>query len=655
MAEETMLIKMPVGVSRWSDLRSGRYFFVDKTALLPKLFNMGDQLFLTRPRRMGKTLLCSMLKEWFTNGSKSFSGMAIDGKLQEEGGYPVINLSFFSMGESGDAAEFESDLCARLTDAYSVAGFQVSDCDGINSFKRLYRRLNKVAIERGKPLVFLIDEWDYPLSFNIKRPQVCAALQQVMRNFYGWLRMQPCSVRFILITGIMRYRETSLFTGQDIIDISMEPVVADLLGYTQADLHGKQFAPYINGAAKLLGMTPSAVLDKLELYYDGFCFDYDASVKVYCPFSVNKFFSALVSGSKLLFGKYWMNSSGASAALISYLRNYQLSPQKITELSNQELVMSNYSLQEASYLQNVTFEQILVLGGYFSIKEITADTAQEEDAENRKYRCGITNQEVKDKFYPVLMSYVVSFQDELGSPLATALNKVKLALRHGDIARLCFSFNEILSYVRYDAYKAMASRDKQGKASAQTQSQSNAAAQGAQETEAQVGQETEAQNVQNQGEEKEVKPEPESFYRTLLKLALCSESIMIEDEVANSLGRSDLEATTKNHVYIFELKRLESDTKARINKRLDDGEKQILSRMYGNNHPQPELPQTMVVLVISDTYREICAWRRFKVQRIAQELVVVERHDELLAIVPQASEPEQGLLSHQDSTTASTT
>ena len=654
MAEETMLIKMPVGVSRWSDLRSGRYFFVDKTALLPKLFNMGDQLFLTRPRRMGKTLLCSMLQEWFTNGSKSFAGLAIDGMLQEEGGYPVINLSFFELGNNVDAADFESSLCKRVIAAYSHAGFNVSQVASITSFEDLAWRLDDLAIERGKPLVFLIDEWDYPLSINLHRPQVFAAFQQLLRAFYGWLRLQP-RVRFILITGIMRYRETSLFTGQNITDISMEPDVANLLGYTQADITGKQFAPYINGAAKLLGMTPSAVLDKLELYYDGFCFDYDASVKVYCPFSVNKFFSALVSGSKLLFGKYWMNSSGASAALISYLRNYQLSPQKITELSNQELVMSNYSLQEASYLQNVTFEQILVLGGYFSIKEITADTAQEEDAENRKYRCGITNQEVKDKFYPVLMSYVVSFQDELGSPLATALNKVKLALRHGDIAQLCFSFNEILSYVRYDAYKAMASRDKQGKAYAQTQSQSNAAAQGAQETEAQVGQETEAQNVQNQGEEKEVKPEPESFYRTLLKLALCSESIMIEDEVANSLGRSDLEATTKNHVYIFELKRLESDTKARINKRLDDGEKQILSRMYGNNHPQPELPQTMVVLVISDTYREICAWRRFKVQRIAQELVVVERHDELLAIVPQASEPEQGLLSHQDSTTASTT
>ncbi len=597
MAEETMLIKMPVGVSRWSDLRSGRYFFVDKTALLPKLFNMGDQLFLTRPRRMGKTLLCSMLKEWFTNGSKSFSGMAIDGKLQEEGGYPVINLSFFSMGESGDAAEFESDLCARLTDAYSVAGFQVSDCDGINSFKRLYRRLNKVAIERGKPLVFLIDEWDYPLSFNIKRPQVCAALQQVMRNFYGWLRMQPCSVRFILITGIMRYRETSLFTGQDIIDISMEPVVADLLGYTQADLTGKQFVPYIKGAAKLLGMTPSAVLDKLERYYGGFYFDKDAIGKVYCPFAVNRFFSAVVRGSEPKFESYWMKSSGAKYALASYLHDYPLSSQMIMELSDQRLEMSNDSLRAGYLLQDVTFEQILVIGGYFSIKAITADTIKAKVSSNRNYRCGITNQDVRNVFFPVLMSYLVSFKNADGSALSTALGQVKSALRQGDIAQLCLIFNKILGYVRDDLFKELESQD--------------------------------------QGEKQALyqvpKPDLEAFYRTVLKLALSSSSIIIKDEVANNLWRSDLEATTEDQVYIFALKRLGSITKASIDKRLDDGEKQILERMSGNNPPQPELPQTMVVVAISDTYRRICAWCRFKLQRTAQGLVVVERHKELVA------------------------
>ena len=631
MAEEITLLQMPVGVSTWNDLRQGGFFFVDKTALLPKLFKLGTRLFLTRPRRMGKTLLCSMLQEWFTNGSKSFAGLAIDGKLQEEGGYPVINLSFFELGKNVDAAEFEADLCARLIDAYDAAGFKVIDCYGITSFNELYLHLNKLARERGKQLVFLIDEWDYPLSSNLYQPEVFAAFQKVLRKFYGWLRLQP-SVKFILITGIMRYRETSLFTGRDIRDISMEPVVANLLGYTQADLNGKQFAPYIDGAAKELGMTPSAVHAKLKTYYDGFCFDKDATVKVYCPFSVNMFFSALDIGSKPEFAYYWMDSSGASAALIAYLRNHQLSSQRIMELGGQNLVMPTDSLQEVSYLQDVTFEQILVLGGYFSIKAIKGGSAKAGNAQKREYRCGVTNKEVKDRLFPVLMSYVVSFKNKEGSVLAQALDAVKDDLRQGDIAQLCLSFNKILEYVRYDAYKAMEARDNEGKSSDKPQGQSK----------------EEAQEAQDQGEEQPLnqvpKPEPEAFYRTMLMLALTSEDISTKEEVANNLGRSDLEATTEDQAYIFELKRLESTTESSMDKRLDDGEKQILERMYGNNHPQPELPQTMVVLVISDTYRQICAWSIFKVKRIAQELVVVERHKERVAISLQEYEHQQGLL-----------
>ena len=119
------ILQMPVGINEWRQMRSGRFFFVDKTAQLWDLFLMGDKLFLTRPRRMGKTLLCDTLCEWFTHGSKSFAGLGIDGKLYEEGGYPVINLSLYGLGDESDAASFEASMCTRLIDAYDAAGFPV--------------------------------------------------------------------------------------------------------------------------------------------------------------------------------------------------------------------------------------------------------------------------------------------------------------------------------------------------------------------------------------------------------------------------------------------------------------------------------------------------------------------------------------------------
>ena len=185
----------------------------------------------------------------------------------------------------------------------------------------------------------------------------------------------------------------------------------------------------------------------------------DALVNVYCPFAVNRFFSAVVRGSKPRFESYWMKSSGAKYALTSYLHDYPLSSQLIMELSDQRLEMSNDSLRAGYLLQDVTFEQILVIGGYFSIKAITDDTAQEECSADRDYRCGITNQDVRNVFFPVLMSYLVSFKNTDGSDLSTAIGQVKSALRQGDIAQLCRSFNEILGYVRDDLFKALASHD----------------------------------------------------------------------------------------------------------------------------------------------------------------------------------------------------
>ena len=151
-------------------------------------------------------------------------------------------------------------------------------------------KFNQIAEQHE--LVFLIDEWDYPLSNNLDNEDKFNRLKLVLRDFYAWLRDLP-KVRFLLITGIMRYHETSMFTGQYIQDLSMKPYFADLLGYTQQEMVDK-FAPYIEKAANMLGISTQTLLDKLKQYYDGFCFDYNASVTVYCPYSINQFFDAVV-------------------------------------------------------------------------------------------------------------------------------------------------------------------------------------------------------------------------------------------------------------------------------------------------------------------------------------------------------------------------
>ena len=621
------ILEMPVGIPNWRTIHKERLFFVDKTGLIADLVKTGRRLFLSRPRRMGKTTLCSILAELFAHGVGSFQGLDIEKTWPVDKCYPVIRLMFLGLNVT-DAASFEADLCQRILDAYYDAGFTEAlhpSNDAISSLSILRRRLR--ALSGEQPLVFLIDEWDYPISDNLDNPELVAALKEVLGRFYSWLREQD-QARFVLVTGVMRYRDTSLFTGQDIQDVSMNPRFAALLGYTQEEIV-ECFDGYIHLAAQNLGMTYNEVLNQLKQYYDGFCFDEDVSVKVYCPFAVNKFFSVFFGdpNSVPVFDNYWMDSSGASASLVAYLRCHYLSPQEIIALSNQDLVMTSQSLREVSYTRDVTFNQLLVQSGYFSLKAITSDT-KGNNARFRDYICGITNQDVKGEFARVLMRYLVSFQDEKVSGLASALKTVKNALKQGNIKLLSESFNQILCYVRYDAYKAMEAR------SAQDQGQSQAEAQADDLTKGQ-----------------EQKPEPEVFYRTMLKLSLTSESIYTEDEVANNLGRSDLEATTKDHIYIFELKRLDkkSKSKAAIYKRLDDGESQILMRMYGNNRQRQGKPMTMVVLVICDLYRQICGWRTFKVQKQEDGLVAVDRHDDLVNVGLQSYDHHEGLIEPTES------
>ena len=173
------ILEMPVGIPNWRTIHKERLFFVDKTGLIADLVKTGRRLFLSRPRRMGKTTLCSILAELFAHGVGSFQGLDIEKTWPVDKCYPVIRLMFLGLNVT-DAASFEADLCQRILDAYYDAGFSEAlhpSNDAISSLSILRRRLR--ALSGEQPLVFLIDEWDYPISDNLDNPELVAALKEV--------------------------------------------------------------------------------------------------------------------------------------------------------------------------------------------------------------------------------------------------------------------------------------------------------------------------------------------------------------------------------------------------------------------------------------------------------------------------------------------
>ena len=452
---------IPLGVSNWNKLIDQNKLIVDKTAKLADLVTLFDFVFLSRPRRMGKTTLCSMLQELFAHGTKKFAGTAIFELWPETKTYPVISLSFLNM-ECPDANKFEAELCQELVSAYERAGLSgASDYKSITSFDTLKRNL--LTLTDNQQLVFLIDEWDYPLSAHLNDPQLCSALQSVLSSFYKWLRSQDYA-RFILVTGIMRYREASLFTGQNIQDISMNPSFADLLGYTKEDIE-KSFARYIPLAADNLGISTAELWNLLERTYEGFCFDKYARVKVYAPFAINKFFAPLDNpyfrkraNAKLQFKPFWMESSGASEALLSFLRERKYDAIELVNKYSQPIMVNLGTLTGPEQASEVTLDQIMLQSGMISLREVADTPAKQTNAKlsyanigttPTQYKCEITNFEVASELSAVFTAYMA---DTTVGEIYPMRQEAQKALLSGDIARVCTNLNHLLNDSLYDVF-----------------------------------------------------------------------------------------------------------------------------------------------------------------------------------------------------------
>ena len=556
------LKNLPIGVSDWEAIRKADYFFVDKTAQLRNLVSK-PKIFLSRPRRMGKSMLCSMLKNLFTNGVRDFEGTAVhDLWTEDQGSDAVINLSFYRV-KGDNLASFENSLISKIVTAYKLAGYPEVEAfaQDANNLDNFLDKLNQIS--RKDYLVFLIDEWDHPLSSNLGDEEKYNIALTVLQTFYSWLR-ELDHLRFVLVTGIMRYKSTSLFTGQDIRDISMDPDYASLVGYTHEELI-TNYAPYIKEAARRLGISEDELIAQLEAYYDGFCFDEEAKVKLYSPWDINLFFDAVAPNSSPTkmpkFQPYWMDSSNAAEALKYYL---QSRPTDFKELC--ELKYKNTELTAKAITSPVDFAQISVLpllaeSGYLTIKGI------KQGGSNPTFYCGLPNREVLDEFDWVLMDHINTRISKSNKKLLSTVKQgLGKALLQGDIKSVCYLLNEIFSGILYDTFKFP----------------------------------------------------HEALYRTLIAGWFRDVATEVREETPNYKGRSDIELTIGDKFYVFELKLIHNIT-PNDNKRsfkdkyglLKAASQQIISKGYAVNPHTEGKPVIGVALVISNMRRCIAAWHQF--------------------------------------------
>ncbi|MDD7405591.1 MAG: AAA family ATPase, partial [Bacteroidales bacterium] len=91
--EARKLKRCPIGIQTFSDIIEENYMYVDKTDMVYELTH-GDSryVFLSRPRRFGKSLLASTLNSYFSGRKELFKGLKIDKLETEWTQYPVLHF-----------------------------------------------------------------------------------------------------------------------------------------------------------------------------------------------------------------------------------------------------------------------------------------------------------------------------------------------------------------------------------------------------------------------------------------------------------------------------------------------------------------------------------------------------------------------------------
>ena len=330
---------LPIGESSFQEMRRRNCYYVDKTPHIKRLIDDGKYYFLSRPRRFGKSLLVSTLKELFKGNEKLFQGLYIHDRWDWTVSNPVVRLSFDSKySESGD---LEINLENQLTWLEKFADIEPSDITGPDRFNNLILSLYR---KTGQQVVILVDEYDKPILDVLDNKKQAEANRAYLQGVYGIIKGCADEVRFVFFTGISMYSKVSLFSGLNILeDISLDPQYTTICGYTDSDIN-TVFAPELEGLDR----------DEIRRWYNGY--SWLGEEKVYNPFDV------LLLFRKRLFKPYWYET-GTPSYLYNMMARGRFNTLELENPGLYEKHLSNFNVNR------IRINALLFQSGYLTIKK----------------------------------------------------------------------------------------------------------------------------------------------------------------------------------------------------------------------------------------------------------------------------------------------
>lgn len=259
--ENKTLKRLPVGIQTYSEIVDRNCLYIDKTEYICKMMEVSKYIFLSRPRRFGKSLLVSTLQAYFEGRRELFKGLYIDKVEKEWTEYPVLRFDMSTAKHLG-VKELELELSNKLSKYEQIYGKGLPD--EVNPNQRLQGLIERAHAQAGQKVVVLIDEYDAPLLDVVHHQDELEQLRNVMRNFYSPLKFCDPHLHFLFLTGITKFSQLSIFSElNNLVNISMEEEFAAVCGITVDEVL-TQMPDYLDRLAAKEGISCEETLAALK-------------------------------------------------------------------------------------------------------------------------------------------------------------------------------------------------------------------------------------------------------------------------------------------------------------------------------------------------------------------------------------------------------
>ena len=498
--------------------------YVDKTELIYSLVSLPNRIFISRPRRFGKSLTLDTIATLFETGVEPyFKGTWIYDKWTEPT-YPVLRLNFLNF-DKNSIEKFNNKLNSKIT--------EFAELNKVTTYKEkeeaedsIDHLLEQLRLENRK-IVILIDEYDCQMTANINNETLYKQFQEKIKSFYANLK-DKLAIKFLGITGVTRLKDVEIFSiGSDINDITNDSAYSQMIGFTRDEIK-KYYIDYLKLAASyennctvdnVTEAQIESLLDRLAKNYDGYCFDEFYKKKVFSTWSVNKFFQSAVSNKFVYFGEYWYDNGGLPSILVNYLKTHELNIFDYLD-KNKSLKVTDDDFKNPTSLTTINQNVLMCQTGYLTLRSSLNDS--------NIIALGIPNGEIYKALNKLLAAKFFKGTIDVTNDANENILDV------GSVEDIISLLNTMVNTVTYDAYPLNS----------------------------------------------------ESSVQNYVKAYLLGAKQNVFSEIHQAKGRADLVIETNKRRIVIEVKYAKDETETR--KKLNEAVEQIKTRDYGNIVPRKD-------------------------------------------------------------------